>query len=79
MPTFTDEQRRLAPDFQGIHIDNVTCRGAWTAIKASGIKGLDCVHDIDIRNTTIVYHHNDKDIDPQTARLTLDNVTLVKE
>ncbi len=79
VPTFTDEQRRLAPDFQGIHIDNVTCRGAWTAIKASGIKGLDCVHDIDIRNTTIVYHHNDKDIDPQTARLTLDNVTLVKE
>ena len=79
VPTFTDEQRRLAPDFQGIHIDNVTCRGAWTAIKASGIKGLDCVHDIDIRNTTVVYYGNDKDIDPQTARLTLDNVTLVKE
>ena len=79
VPTYTDEQRRLAPDFQDIHISRVTCRGAHTAIKAGGILGLDCVHDIDIRNSTFVYRHTDQQVDPQTARLRLDGVRLVKE
>jgi len=79
VPTFTDEQRRWAPDFQDIHISNVVCRGARTGIKAGGILGLDCVHDIDIQNTTIVYTKQDKAIDEKTTRVTLKNVTLVED
>ena len=78
LPTFTDEERRWAPDFQDIHIDGVTCRGAETAIKASGIKGLNCVHDIDIRNTTIVYNKTAKMIDEESAQLQLTNVRLIE-
>lgn len=76
IPTFTDEQRRWAPNFQDIHISNVVCRGARTGIKAAGILGLDCVHDIDIQNTTIVYTKKDKDIDDKTTKLTLKDVTF---
>ena len=76
IPTFTEEQRKKAPYFQDIHISNVVCHGATTGIKASGILGLDCVHDIDIENTTISYTKTDKQIDEQTAKLNLKNVTL---
>jgi hypothetical protein len=48
-----------------------------TAIKASGILGLDNVRDIDIQNTTIVYHKTDKLIDEKTAQLKLTNVHLL--
>ena len=54
MPTFTEEQRHWAPEFQDIHIENVICRGTHTGIYAGGIEGLDCIHDIDIKNTTII-------------------------
>ena len=77
-PTFTDEERRLAPDFQDIHITNVVCRGAGTAIKASGIKGLSCVHDIVISNSTIVYDKKGSVIDDASAQLQLDGVRLVE-
>lgn len=79
VPTFTDEERRWAPNFQDIHIKNVVCRGAQTGIKASGILGLDCVHDIDISNCTISYRKTAQQIDEKTAKLTLSNVTLEKE
>ena len=78
MPTFTEEQKKLAPNFQDIHISNVVCHGTATGIRASGILGLDCVHDIDIQNSTIVYTKTDKKIDEQTAKLNLKNVQLVK-
>ena len=78
IPTFTDEQRQWAPNFQDIHISGIVCRGARTGIKASGILGLECVHDIDIQNTTILYNKVAQDIDEQTAKLKLTNVTLVK-
>ncbi|MBQ9187467.1 MAG: glycoside hydrolase family 28 protein [Prevotella sp.] len=77
-PTFTEEQRRWAPDFQDIHIRNLVCRGAKTGIKASGIAGLDCIHDIDISHATIIYNKVDKLIDEGTAHVKLDQVTFVK-
>ena len=79
MPTFTEEQLSKAPDFQDIHISGITCRGTHTAIKASGIAGMDCVHDIDIRSSTFVYHKTGQQIDEETAKLRLTNVKLVKE
>ena len=77
-PVITDEMRRLAPDFQDIHISRVVCRGAYTGIKASGIKGLDCIHDIDISDCSIIYNKVGKDIDEPTAKLTLVNVKLTE-
>ena len=77
-PVITDEMRRLAPDFQDIHISHVVCRGAYTGIKASGISGLNCVHDIDIRDCSIIYNKVGKDIDEPTAKLTLVNVKLTE-
>ena len=77
VPTFTDEQKKVAPYFQDIHINNVVCYGAGTAIKASGILGLDNVRDIDIQNSTIMYYAQDQQIDPKTARLNLSNVKLI--
>ena len=78
MPTFTDEERRLAPEFQDIHISRVVCRGAKTGIKAAGIQGLNCIHDIDICDCSIVYNKVDKSIDEPTARLSLVNVKLIE-
>ena len=77
VPTFTEEQRRWAPQFQDIHISRVVCRGAKTAIKAHGIAGLQCVRDIDISDCTILYNKVETDIDPQTATLSLNNVRLI--
>ena len=77
LPTFTDEQKRVAPYFQDIHISNVVCIGAMTGIKASGILGLDNVKDIDIENSTIMYHDKGQQIDPKTAKLKITNVRLL--
>jgi polygalacturonase len=77
VPTFTEEQKKVAPYFQDIHISNVVCHGAATGIKASGIWGLDNVRDIDISNSTIVYHNADKEIDEKTASLRLTDVRLL--
>ena len=72
------QNSRWAPNFQDIHISNVVCRGCKTGIKASGIEGLNCVHDISINNCTIIYHKVDKQIDEKTAQLQLSNVRLIK-
>ena len=79
IPTFTEEQRRWAPNFQDIHISNIVCRGADTAIKASGILGLDCIHDIHINNATIVYSKTAKDINEKTAKVELTGVQLIAD
>lgn len=73
-PVFTESDRQWAPQFQDIHISNVVCRGCKTGIKASGIDGLNCVHDITITDCTIVYNKTDKQIDEKTAQLQLSNV-----
>jgi len=78
VPTYTEEQRKSAPDFQGIHIKNVTCRGANTGIRASGLLGLDCVHDIDIADCTIIYNKVATQIDEKTAKLTLKGIKLLE-
>lgn len=75
-PVFTEAQKRWAPLFQDIHINRITCRGCETAIKAAGIEGLECVKDITIENTSIVYNKTEKDINEKTAQLTLKNVKL---
>ncbi len=77
--TFTEEQLKWAPHFQDIHINNVVCRGARTAIKASGIPGIDCVSGIDISNSSFVYTHKDCDIDKSSAKLTLKDVKFVAD
>ena len=79
MPTYTDEERRWAPDFQDIHINDVVCRGCKTGITAAGINGLNCVHDIDISDCTIIYNKVGAQIDEQTAKLRLTNVRLMPD
>jgi hypothetical protein len=54
------------------------CHGCKTGIKAAGIEGLDCVKDITIEDCSIIYNKVDKDIDSNTAQLTLKNVRLTK-
>lgn len=67
------------PDFTDIDITRVVCRGTKTAIKAKGVEGLDCIHDIKISNSTIAYSQKGLDIDENSARLALDNVQVVKD
>ena len=69
---------QFVPDFQGIHISDITCRGCTTGIRAKGTPEADCVHDIDITNVTILYNKIATDIDAATAKLTLTNVKLVE-
>ena len=65
------------PEFTDIHINDIICRGCKTGIKASGLAGFDCVHDIDITDCTIVYTRDSTLIDPSTARLNLNRVRLI--
>ena len=69
----------FVPEFTDIHISNVVCRGAKTAIKAKGIEGMNCIHDIEIANSTIVYTSNGADIDEATAKVKLSNVNIVED
>ena len=75
-PVITEEMRRLAPQFQDIHINNVVCRGCHTGIRAAGIKGIDCVKDIDLSDCSIVYNTTAHNIDEATTQLRLQRVTL---
>ena len=67
------------PDFQDIHIRNIVCRGCKTGIKASGIEGMNSVHDIDIQDCSIVYRQNDMIVDEATAHLSTRNVVFTKD
>lgn len=73
------QQQQLSevPEFTDIHISNVTCVGAKTAISASGVKGLNCVYGIELNNVVIVYTKKGAAIDEETAKLTMKNVQLV--
>ncbi len=66
------------PEFTDIHISDVVCRGAKTAIAAKGIEGMKCVHGITIDNSTFVYNKQGTDIDEATAELKLTGVRLVE-
>lgn len=67
------------PDFQDIHIERVTCHGCSTGIRAKGIAGLNCVHDIGVTDCSIVYRQNATLIDEETAALKLQQVKLKKD
>ena len=77
-PVITEEMRRLAPDFQDIHISNVVCRGCETGIKTRGIASLNCIHDIDIHDCSIVFNKAASDIGEGTTRLTMERVQQSK-
>jgi len=66
------------PEFQDINISNVVCRGCGTAVKASGISGMNAVHDINISGSTFVYTGKGADIDAATAKVSLKNVDMVE-
>lgn len=67
------------PEFTDIHISDVVCRGAKTAIAASGLAGMDCVHDITVSDCTFVYTGKATEIDSTTAQVTLKNVRFVED
>lgn len=78
-PEFTQPRKlEYVPEFQGIHISDVTCRGCATAIRAKGSTEANCVHDIDITNSVFLYNKKGNDIDEATAKLTLTNVKLIQ-
>lgn len=63
---------QFVPDFSDIHISNVTCRNAKTAISAHGLHGLKCVYDITIDNSIFFCTQKDKDMD-NTVELNIKN------
>lgn len=67
------------PEFKDIHISSIVCRGCKTGIAASGITGMDCVHDIDISNSTIVYTKSPTAIDSATVRINLSYLRLIPD
>ena len=73
------DEAQFVPHFQDIHIDNIICRGAETAIKAHGIEGMQCVRDINISNSTFVYSKKGEDIDTSSASVKLTNVRLLSD
>lgn len=66
----------FAPKFTDIHISNIICRNARTAISAHGLRGLDCVSGISVSNSTFFYTGKDKDMD-DTAKLDFTNTRFV--
>lgn len=62
----------FVPEFTDIHINNVVCRGAKTAIKACGLSGQKCIHGVSIENSVFFYTKTAKDIDP-TADVSITN------
>ena len=74
--SFSAEDKAWTPDFQDIHIDRIVCRGAKTGIKASGLTGLNCVHDIEVSNSLFIYNKTSQNIHEPTAKIKLTNVTF---
>lgn len=66
----------FVPDFSDIHISNIVCRNAKTAISAHGLPGLNTVHDITIDNSTFFYTGKDKDLD-DNVKLDITNTKFV--
>lgn len=63
------------PEFTDIHISNVTCRGAKTAIYAHGLQGHNAIHAITIRNSTLTTLLG-ADIDTATTEIKMEDVRL---
>lgn len=75
----TEKQMKRVPEFQDIHISDVICRGCRTGIKANGLQGMQCVHDIEINNATIVYTKEAQQIDTSTTDIKMTDVRLVSD
>ncbi|MBO4826514.1 MAG: glycoside hydrolase family 28 protein [Prevotella sp.] len=73
-PDGTPVKQEFVPDFTDIHINNITCRGCKTGIKAQGAKGM--IHGIDISNANIFYTKTATDIG-KDCDVKLSNVNLV--
>lgn len=65
---------KWVPDFQDIHMYDITCNGCTTAIRAKGAKGM--IHDINIKNSTIFYTKSATEID-EGCDVKMENVNLV--
>ena len=55
------------------------CRGCRTGIKAGGLENLRCVHDIEIKDVTIVYTKEAQQIDTSTTDIKMTDVRLVSD
>ena len=62
----------FVPEFTDIHISNVTCRNAKTAVSVTGLPGMNCVHGVTIDNSTFFYTKKDKSI-VDNADITITN------
>lgn len=67
------------PEFTGIHISDVICRGTRTAIAASGLQGFNCVHGITITDCTFVYTQSPTKIDKATTDIAIKNVNFIND
>lgn len=65
------------PEFTDIHIDSIVCHGAKTAIAARGLKKFNAIHDIEIKNSSIIYTSKGDDIDAATAKINFIHVNLI--
>ena len=70
----TQKKMELVPDFQDIHINNVVCRGADTAIRITGIPEAH-IHDIYFKDVIISDVKKTTDME-YTDRITMDNVVI---
>lgn len=61
--TVIPQNAEYVPEWNDIHINNIVCRGAKTAISAHGLPGYTCLKNITIDNSTFFYTQKDKDID----------------
>jgi polygalacturonase len=76
--SFTEKERRYTPEFQDIHISNIVCKKARTAIRATGLIGLNCVHDITISDCLINYYETGNAIHQPTTDIKLERVKMVR-
>jgi len=77
MKQFTPEQLRWMPDFQDMKISRIICRGTQTAIKAAGLPGAQCVHDITVSDSRFIYNKVGNAIDTNTADIRLNDVEFI--
>ena len=70
------ENAPFVPEFCDIHISNVTCRNAKTAVSVTGLPGYNCVHDVTIDNSTFFYTKKDKNF-VDNAEITITNSKFV--
>lgn len=63
----------FAPDFAGMDISKVICRECPVGIAAKGIPGLNCIHDIKVRDSNFFYTVKGTDIDGNTASISIED------